>query len=121
MDRCISELDKHLRRFTSMSAEWRPSEQLEHAREAARQLSLEVQRLADCNLNASGRYGHRGNLQQWRRTFYYLKGLLNKARGELDNMKKGAILPNCWLVGVGLSDPRTSLSRRVCMVRGVRT
>ena len=73
------------------------------------QLAGALQRLADCNINARGRYGHRGNLQQWRRTFYYMRRLLHTTRSELDNMKKGNVLSKYWVVGVGLSDPRTSL------------
>ena len=73
------------------------------------QLSGALPRLADCNINARGRYGQRGHLQQWRRTFYYMRRLLHTTRSELDNMKKGNVLSKYWVVGAGLSDPRTSL------------
>ena len=109
MDRFIGELCRQLRRFTTWSASWPPSEQLEHAQEAATQLLGALKPLADSAINARGRYGIRKNLDQWRRTCRYTRGLLLAARRELDKLKKGQSLSKHWLVGAGLSDPRASV------------
>ena len=64
MERCIHELTRHFRLFTSMSAAWPPSEQLEHARDVtARQVFGALQPLSDSTLKARGRDGRREGLQ----------------------------------------------------------
>ena len=67
--------------------------------------------LSESNTKPSGRYGLQWDLSQWRRKYYYQRSLLQATRRELDKLRKGPslFLSKHWLVGVGLSDPKTSL------------